>query len=90
MARFSRSTRRATTLFSVVDRDSTPGARVLAPRPDIEILPLFADRRMDFLTDGDAVERVANGLAILLDGAIDLLGQFSIETMIQTANRRPQ
>lgn len=51
----------------------TPGAGLLAPRPVIEILPLFADRRMDLLVDGDAVERVVYGLAIILDDASETM-----------------
>src|ERR1700730_8082177 len=47
----------------------TADAGLLAFRPDIEILPLFADRHMDVLAEGDAVERVEHGLAIPLDSA---------------------
>jgi hypothetical protein len=45
----------------------TADVGLLAFRLDIEILPLFADRRMDLLAEGDAVERVEHGLAIPLD-----------------------
>jgi hypothetical protein len=55
-----------------VGRGVTADAGLLAFRPDIEILPLFADRRMDLLAEGDAVERVEHGLAIPLDDASDL------------------
>jgi hypothetical protein len=41
----------------------TDDAGLLAFRPDIETLPLFTDRRMDLLAEGDAVERVEHGLA---------------------------
>ena len=50
----------------------TADAGLLAFRPDIEILPLFADRRMDLLAEGDAVELVEHGLAIPLDDTSDL------------------
>jgi hypothetical protein len=47
-------------------------AGLFAFRPAIEFLPLIADRRMDLLAEGDAVERVEHGLAIPLDDASDL------------------
>jgi hypothetical protein len=50
----------------------TADAGLLAFRLDIEILPLFADRRMDLLAEGDAVERVDHGIPIPLDDASDL------------------
>jgi hypothetical protein len=50
----------------------TADAGLLAFRPDIEILPLFADRRMELRAEGDAVERVDHGLAISLGDASDL------------------
>jgi hypothetical protein len=43
----------------------TADAGLLALCPDIEILPLFADRRMDLLAEGDAVERVEHVLQYL-------------------------
>ena len=55
-----------------MDRGSTDDAGLLAFRPDIESLPLFIDRRMDLLAEGDAVERVDHGIAIPLDDASDL------------------
>ena len=45
---------------------------IILRHPDIEILLQFADRRIDLLAEGDAVELVEHGLVKPLDDAIGL------------------
>jgi hypothetical protein len=72
MARFSDSIPPGRRMVQFRGPGVTDDAGLLAFRPDIESLPLFIDRRMDLLAEGDAVERVDHGLAIPLDDASDL------------------
>jgi hypothetical protein len=43
---------------------------IILRHPDIEILLQFADRRIDLLAEGDAVELIEHGLVKPLDDAI--------------------
>jgi hypothetical protein len=90
MARFSGSTPRAASLFSVVDWGAPP-ARDCSPlvqtSRSFRCSPIVA-----WIFSRTAVrwEGVEYGLAIILDDASDMRGPLYIEPITQTANRRPR